>query len=176
MKIRLKILVFLLAALSINCSKNNDTIPVPEVDISGDWILTAYRFEGSRRILNDVSVDVITFSATAWDIDVVASFSESPNDYSSFGIYNLDINIVDENGDEFYFPNTLEIDDVGTWSRNNSFLGITVEDELRQASISMLNDTTLKYVISSNTNETDENNQNVSVFRTDYFTYTRASD
>lgn len=176
MKKRLKILVFFLATLTISCSKEDDITPASEVDISGNWVLTNYHFNGSRRILNDISVDIITFSATSWELNVATVFSETPNDYRSIGFYNLDITVIDENGDTFLFANTLDIDEVGTWSRNNSFLGITIDGELTQASISVLNDTTLMYVVSSETNETDENNQNVSVFRTDFYTYTRQAN
>jgi len=176
MKTKHTILLYLVALFFISCSKNDDAPVAEVVDISGDWILSDYHFEGTRRILDDTTIDVITFTATAWDINVAALFSETENNYTSSGAYNLDIFITDENGDEFYLRNTLQINDVGTWSRNNNFLGITVDGELTQASISLLNETTLKYVVSSDTNETDENNQNVSISRTDFYTYTRQTN
>ena len=176
MKKKQNILLFLIAIIFISCSKDDTSAPVPVFNISGNWILTDYYFNGSRRILDDISVNTITFSATAWELNVETIFSETPNDYKSSGFYNLDITITDENGGTTFFVNTLHIDDAGTWSRNNTFLGITVNNALTQASISVLNDTTLMYVISSQTNETDENNQNVSVFRTDFYTYTRQTN
>jgi len=176
MKTKQLVVAFLLATIFFSCSKSDDAISVPEVTISGNWVLTNYHFEGSSRTLDDTTVSTITFSATAWDISVAAVFSETGNNYTASGAYNLDIFITDENGDEFYLRNTLHIDDVGTWSRSNSFLGITIDGELTQGAISILNDTTLKYVVSSSTNETDENNQNVSVTRIDTFTYTRQAN
>lgn len=174
MKKKQFILLFLAATFFIGCSKDDDSTPANSVvDISGNWGLTAYHFEGTRRILNDTEVDIINFNATAWDIDVNTIFTDTPNDYSAIGIYNLDINVIDENGDEFYFANTLEIHDLGTWSRTNSFLGITVDGVLAQGSISELNETTLKFAVSSSSTETDENNQSVSINRTDVYTYTR---
>jgi len=176
MKKKLKILVYLVAALSIACSKDDVDNPTPEViDVSGIWNLTDYHFEGSRRIIDDLNVTTINFNASAWDIDVVADFSDE-NSYHVSGIYNLDITIIDEDGSIYYYPRTDIINESGTWSRNNDYLGITVDDVLRQASIILLNDTTLNFVISSNTNETDENNHNVSIFRTDYYTYTRPAN
>lgn len=174
---KIAILYFLSAIFVLQgCSKDDASPPPEPVDIAGNWALTEYTFDGSRRILEDNDVNIITFSASAWDINVLTVFSDNENNYSNVGGYNLDLTVVDENGVEFYLPSHQEVHDIGTWSRTNSFLGITIDGVLRQASISVLNDTTLKFLISSNTNETDENNQSVSVFRTEFFTYTRQSE
>lgn len=175
MKTKQFIAIFLLATIHFSCSKEDPSTP-NEVgaDIIGNWALTDYNFNGTQRTLTDIDVSNITFDATAWDINVAVIFNESPNDYSAIGGHNLDVNVVDENGDEYYFPSHREINDVGTWSKSNNFLGLTVDDELRQAAISELTETTLKYIISSSESFNDENNHLITINRTDYYTFTRS--
>ena len=174
MKTKQFIAAFLLVTMYFSCSKDDPAAPEQtSPDIIGNWTLTAYHFNGTQRTLTDIDVELITFEADAWDIAVSASFIESPNDYSAVGGYNLDVIVVDENGLEYYFPSHREINDVGTWSRANTFLGLTIDDELRQAAISELSETTLKYVISSSESFNDENNDLISINRTDFYTFTR---
>jgi len=177
MKMKQKILGLLLALLFVGCSKDDSVAPTNlSADLIGDWALTDYHFNGSQRTLSEIDVTLITFSATAWDIGVSAVFIESPNDYSHIGGYNLDVIVVDENGDEFYLPSHRQVNDVGTWTRTNSFLGIRIDDELRQAAISELSETTLKYVISGSESFNDENNDLITITRTDFYTFTRVGN
>jgi mannose-1-phosphate guanylyltransferase len=173
MKIRLKILVFFIATLSISCSKDEDSPVVETFDMFGNWALTDYHFEGSQRTLSEISNTTITFSATAWDIGVSAIFSKTPNDYSNIGEYNLDATVVDENGQEFYFPSHREFNDIGSWNRTGNFLGFTIDGEITQAKISVLSETTLEYLVNSSRSFYDENNDLITILRSDFYTYTR---
>ncbi len=174
MKTKQLILAFLLATTYFSCSKDDSVIPSNvSADIIGNWALTDYHFNGSQRTLSEIDVSIITFDASAWDIGVSSVFIESPNDYSFIGGYNLDLTVIDENGDEFYLPSHRQVSDVGTWTRTNSFLGIKIDDELMPAAISELSETTLKYVISRSKSFNDENNDLITITRTDFYTFTR---
>jgi hypothetical protein len=175
MKIKQLIVVFLLATTYYSCSKDDSTSPPSNLsfDLIGNWALTDYHFNGTQRTLSDINVSVISFSATAWDIGVSSIFIESPNDYSNIGGYNLDVTVIDENGTEYYLPSHRQVNEVGTWAQTNNFLGITIDEEIRQAAISELSATTLKYSINGSESFYDENNDLITILRTDYYTFTR---
>jgi hypothetical protein len=176
MKIRIKIATVLVLLVFFSCSKD-DPGEISEIgaDLVGTWILNEHHFEGNRRTIVNDQVDMQTFSATAWEISFSVVFSESPNNYSAVGIYNLDHTYTDENGQVYLFGQTLNTNDSGSWVKTGTSIRITIDDTIKQATISELSETTLKYVINSTRIETDEIGNVITIYRTDFFTFHRGS-
>lgn len=180
-----KILFILAIGLTVLSSCENDLVSAPPsdsieengnsdgTDVAGDlvgsWQMISFNYTGTTV----TTVQGITLTAdlvgVASDIDYVIEFTETPNNFSVTGGYDIELTTT-SNGQSFVENVAINASSNGTWSKNNNtivFTGTTVDGE---ATIEILNDTTLKFtqIVDENINqqgvESSVTTNNVSIF------------
>ena len=172
---RLKLIVLLFASLFFyGCDSDDD--PGFEGSLIGDWRMTSIEYEGvTKTEVQSIPVET-TFDVVGKNIDVVMTFTDSPNEFVSSGSYDVDLNFTIFGQTTTQTTSIEDFESGGTWSRtgekltiDGSLFSISLEEEPAtddigsvEVTIIELTDTTLKLSM-MDTQEFTQDGSDVSV-------------
>ena len=157
------------------CSSDDSGGGSAEVfELAGNWRILSYSYNGSKTVIDVENVIHSSFTGEGWEMDMNTQFSTNPNNFSTVGTYFVDHLVTDSEGNEQLYFGVFEIDDVGTWVRNNNDISFTIDDNTNQGYISILTDTQLELVINKYSSTTAPLTGVITnIVRTDTYLYTK---
>ena len=181
-----KIFLILFVNLIVFTSCENDLVSAPPsdsteengnsggTDVSGDllgsWQMISFNYTGTTVTTVQGITLTADFVGVASDIDYVIEFTETPNNFSATGGYDLELTTTSSGQSFVENVEDLNVSSNGTWSKNNNTIVFTETSEDGEATIEILNDTTLKFtqIVDENINqqgvESTVNTNNVYIF------------
>ena len=154
----MKILKFLFLATFISfffsCSSDDNAEPANV--ISGDWTVSEISYTGNTStVVAGVPPVSGTFVGTGFDMDLKINFEENPNNYTSTGMYsiNLETTVSGQTYDSVW--SNQEFQGSGTWSKNGTVMTFTTDGgESSEAQIIEETDSKLKFTQTYNNTQT----------------------
>ncbi len=173
-KLLTTVLVIVLVGCSPSSSDDEGTQPVQQTPaFTGIWKLHSYSYYGSRTDIQEEDVTQTQFNGVGWEIDMNMSFLENPNNYLSVGTYYVDHIVITESGEEILYWIIFNVDDTGTWTRNNNTITITLDGATNSGAITELTDNSMELIIDSSTSTTAYDGTVTNIVRTDVYYFTR---
>lgn len=157
------------------CSSDDSGDTNPEVfELAGNWRISSYSYAGSRTVIDVENVVQTSFTGIGWEMNMNTQFSANPNNFSTVGTYFVDHLVTDGEGNEILYFGAFDIDDEGTWLRNNNNILLTVDDNTNQGYISILTATELELIINKFSSTTQPGTGIITnITRTDTYLYTK---
>lgn len=157
-----------------SCSKDSVNPPIDlSADFTGNWVLYSYHYSGITTTIYEDSATQTQFTGIGFEILLNTFFSEDPNNYTSNGQYAVEHIVTDEDGNQYLYLRFVQINDIGTWTRQNNSITLNVDGESLQGFISELTEDTLKITINSTTTDLIENNVERHISQTENYVFVR---
>jgi hypothetical protein len=167
-----KILLMITVILFLTGCESNDTpnsLLLLSADLIGNWNLTSQTIEdGALTVISDGQTITATYAGYAKDIDVIFSFTETPNEVTLNGRYTL-VNTISVLGQDQIEEEEVILSDseISNWSLDNNVLTITEDGIETKFSIDEFSATSIK--LKSEIDETETfNNESISTKATLY--------
>jgi len=159
--------VLFVAVLFINCSSDdsndNDDNTTTTGDVSaeliGTWIMQSFEYQGETSTdIQGIPLEV-DFDGEAFNIDASLVFTDSPNEFTSSGSYDIELSSTIAGETQTQTESIEDFESQGTWSRDDNTLtfdgslidagtGAVVvggmDFDMSEATILELTDTTLR--------------------------------
>jgi len=171
MKINKLLFLSLFVLFAISCSSSDDNSQEQEQEqentpsIVGSWKITSMEYLiNSTTTTAQGNTSESNSNGDASNLNVIVTFTENPNNSTSTGTYSLELTtdfgngqVVTQTFDDLIFDNF-----VGNWDlAENQLTIITPSNNTVNATINLLNETTLSYNSVLEETFTDANNNNV---------------
>jgi|GEM_PF-1366347 len=155
---RIKLLVVVLLAIPLFYGCSSDDDPGSDGSLLGDWRMTSMDYDG--EIETDFQGIPITtrFEGVGKNLDIVMTFTESPNEFVASGSYDLELTFSGLGQTETETTSIEDFESGGTWSLSGekltldgSLFALSFDDEpvadnggLGEVTIEELTQTTLR--------------------------------
>ncbi|PHS10961.1 MAG: hypothetical protein COA88_01360 [Kordia sp.] len=120
-------------------------------NLVGSWDMISFNYDGTT-VTTAQGVNITSdFVGQGSDYDYIIEFTEAPNNYSSIGTYDIELAVTTSGQTSTSNINDLIADSNGTWEKNANVLTFTNasnNNEVSDATIEILSDTTLKFTTS----------------------------
>jgi len=158
----MKKLLFILAiGLATLTSCESDLVSAPPSDsvgggvtssnLVGSWEMTSLNYNGTT-VTSTQGINITAdFVGQGSDYNYIMEFTEAPNNYFSTGTYDIELATTISGQTTISNTNDLNATSNGTWEKNGNVLTFTNasnNNEVSDATIEILSDTTLKFTTS----------------------------
>ncbi len=138
-------LFFVLICFAFACSKDETPEPATGSDLTGSWKVTEIEYAGTSTTTFQGMSFPSNFTGTGYEMDLIVSFDDEPNTYTSSGDYSIAITSTMQGQTMTYNWTNQEFLDGGSWSLSDRELTINSQTGTAQkATILELTATTLK--------------------------------
>ena len=151
-------MVLFIATAFVGCSSDDDATNNTSANLVGTWAITSFEYNGETSTEIAGQSQTATFEGIGQNFDTSTTFTDSPNEYTSSGSYDVVLTTTIDGMEQTTTTPIENFQSEGTWERNDDTLlfdgelisietmipVIGMEANMGEATILELTETTLR--------------------------------
>lgn len=171
MKMKLFWTILAFALLVITACSDDDGVGDPN-GLPGSWQMTALDYTLTSTTISGGQSSNSNYTGTATNMNLTITFSENPNEFTTTGDYDIRLEYTTNGYPSFITARDQLFIEAGSWEQEEDMLIVLTEQErTRQATIILLDETTLVLEYAASESTIDEASGST-VYRESEGTYT----